>query len=192
MVSNGWRIFWDDANNGMNKIENMFFLLISITFIYNFPAFITKPIKEITEKIQLISENNFEGQISNSKSGDFKDLINIFNNLTEKLKEKLLKQTSLKEETESGNLMFEGQITDYEVRPMAIQKEDMAAQNRLTVTVRLKYTNNKDHEADFDKSFSAYEDFSSSMSLNDVESSIVPQIVEKLIEDIFNATIANW
>jgi hypothetical protein len=116
----------------------------------------------------------------------------LSSDFTEKLKEKLLKQTSLKEETESGDLMFEGQITDYEVRPMAIQKEDMAAQNRLTVTVRLKYTNNKDHEADFDKSFSAYEDFSSSMSLNDVESSIVPQIVEKLIEDIFNATIANW
>ena len=111
---------------------------------------------------------------------------------TEKLKEKMLKQTSLKEESETGDLIFEGQITDYVVRPMAIQKEDMAAQNRLTVTVRLKYTNNKDHEQDFDRTFSAYEDFSSSLSLNDVESSIVPDILDKLMEDIFNATIANW
>jgi hypothetical protein len=78
------------VNNAYKNLSMVLtiFLLISITFIYNFPAFITKPIKEITEKIQLISENNFEGQISNSKSGDFKDLINIFNNLTEKLKEK--------------------------------------------------------------------------------------------------------
>jgi hypothetical protein len=112
--------------------------------------------------------------------------------ITEKLKDKMLKQTSLKETTENGDLVFEGQITDYEVRPMAIQKEDVAAQNRLTVIVRLKYTNNKDHEQDFDRSFSAFEDFSSSMSLNDVESSIVPEIIEKLMEDIFNATIANW
>jgi len=111
---------------------------------------------------------------------------------TEKLKEKMLRQTSLKEETENGDLVFEGQITDYDVRPMAIQKEDLAAQNRLTITVRLKYTNNKDHEQDFDRSFSSYEDFSSSMSLNDVESSIVPEILEKLMDDIFNATIANW
>lgn len=111
---------------------------------------------------------------------------------TEKLKEKLLKQTSLKEEIENGDLVFEGQITDYAVRPIAIQKEDIAAQNRLTVTVRLKYTNNKDHEQDFDRTFSAFEDFSSAMSLNDVESSIVPEIVEKLMDDIFNATIANW
>jgi Lipopolysaccharide-assembly len=112
--------------------------------------------------------------------------------LTEKLKEKLLKQTSLREETENGDLVFEGQITEYDVRPMAIQKQDMAAQNRLTVGIRLKYTNNRDHEQDFDKSFSAFEDFSSSLSLNDVESSILPEIVDKLLEDIFNATIANW
>ena len=111
---------------------------------------------------------------------------------TEKLKEKLQRQTSLKEETENGDLVFEGQITDYSVRPMAIQKEDMAAQNRLTVTVRVKYTNNKDHEQDFDRTFSGFEDFSSSLSLNDVESSIVPEILVKLLDDIFNATIANW
>jgi len=116
----------------------------------------------------------------------------LSSDFTEQLKEKLLKQTSLKEEAETGDLIFEGQITGYEVRPMAIQKEDMAAQNRLTVTVRVKYTNNKDHEQDFDKTFSSYEDFSSSMSLNDVESSIVPEILDKLMEDIFNATIANW
>jgi len=116
----------------------------------------------------------------------------LSNDLTEKLKEKMLRQTSLKEEAENGDLVFEGQITDYAVMPMAIQKEDLAAQNRLTVTIRLKYTNNKDHEADFDRTFSAYEDFSSSLSLNDVESNIVPEILEKLLDDIFNATIANW
>lgn len=116
----------------------------------------------------------------------------LSNDFTEELKEKLQRQTSLKEESENGDLVYEGQITDYSVRPMAIQKEDMAAQNRLTITVRLKYTNNRDHTQDFDRTFSAFEDFSSSMSLNDVESSIVPEILEKLLDDIFNATIANW
>jgi hypothetical protein len=111
---------------------------------------------------------------------------------TEKLKEKLLKQTSLREQTENGDLVFEGQITEYEVRPMAIQKEDLAAQNRLTIGVKLKFTNNRDHDQDFDRTFTAFEDFSSSLSLSDVESSIVPDILEKLMDDIFNATIANW
>ena len=117
----------------------------------------------------------------------------LSSDLTEKLKEKLLKQTSLREQTENGDLVFEGQITDYEVRPMSIQSEgDMAAQNRLTIGVRLKYTNNRNHDQDFDRTFTAYEDFSSSLSLNDVESSIVPEILEKLMDDIFNSTIANW
>jgi hypothetical protein len=116
----------------------------------------------------------------------------LSSDFTEKLKEKLLKQTSLREQTENGDLVFEGQITDYEVRPMAIQKEDLAAQNRLTIGVRLKFTNNRNHDQDFDRTFTAYEDFSSSLSLNDVESSIVPEILEKLMDDIFNATIANW
>ena len=75
---------------------------------------------------------------------------------------------------------------------MAIQKEDLAAQNRLIVTIRLKYTNNKDHEAISTAPFLPHEDFSSSLSLNDVESNIVPEILEKLLDDIFNATIANW
>jgi len=75
---------------------------------------------------------------------------------------------------------------------MAIQKEDMAAQNRLTIGIRLKFTNNRDHEQDFDRTFTAFEDFASNLSLNDVESSIVPDIIEKLLDDIFNATIANW
>jgi len=116
----------------------------------------------------------------------------LSSDFTEKLKEKLIRQTSLREESETGDLVFEGQITGYEVRPMAVQKDDMAAQNRLTITLRVKYTNNKNHEEDFDKTFSSFEDFSSSLSLNDVESSIVPEILDKLLEDIFNATIANW
>jgi hypothetical protein len=111
---------------------------------------------------------------------------------TEKLKEKLLRQTSLREQPENGDLIFEGQITEYEVRPMAIQKEDMAAQNRLTVGVRLKYTNNRDPEQDFERTFSAFEDFPSNLSLSDVEQGILPDILDKLMDDIFNATIANW
>lgn len=111
---------------------------------------------------------------------------------TEGLKEKLNRQTSLDELADSGDIEFEGQITGYEVRPMSIQKDDMAAQNRLTITIKLKYTNNKEPDQSFEKTFSAFEDFDSSLSLSDIESGLVPDIVKKLHEDIFNATIANW
>lgn len=117
---------------------------------------------------------------------------NLSQQFTEALKEKLLKQTSLNESQENGDLIFTGSITNYEVRPIAIQKEDMAAQNRLTVTISLKYTNNKAHDEDFEKTFSAFEDFDSQSMLSDVEDGLVADILEKLLEDIYNATIANW
>ena len=111
---------------------------------------------------------------------------------TEALREKLQRQTSLNELAEDGDLVFEGQITGYDVRPVAIQKEDMAALNRLTISIRVKYTNSVDPDQNIDRSFSAYEDFDSSSTLTDVEDGLVPEILTKLTEDIFNATLANW
>lgn len=111
---------------------------------------------------------------------------------TEALKEKLQRQTPLNELAEDGDLIFEGQITGYEVRPMSIQKEDMAALNRLTVSVRVKYTNNIDPDQSIEQTFSAFEDFDAASSLSAVEDGLVPEIINKLTEDIFNATLANW
>ena len=111
---------------------------------------------------------------------------------TEELREKLTRQTSLNELSESGDLEFEGQITGYEFRPMSVQKEDVSAQTRLTVTINVKYTNNKVPDDNFEKSFSAYEDFDSNESISSVEEELTAQIIEKLTEDIFNVTIANW
>lgn len=111
---------------------------------------------------------------------------------TEELREKLRRQTSLNEFSENGDIEFEGQISGYEVRPMSIQKEDMAAQNRLTITVKLKFTNHKEPEANFERTFSAYEDYDSNLSISDIEDELSLDIVKKLTEDIFNATIANW
>lgn len=113
-------------------------------------------------------------------------------NFTEELRDKLRRQTSLNELSENGDIEFEGQITGYEVRPMSIQKDDLAAQNRLTITIKLKFTNSKSPEDNFDKNFSAYEDFDSNSSISDVEDDLTTEIIKKLTEDIFNATIANW
>ncbi|WP_163322142.1 LptE family protein [Draconibacterium mangrovi] len=111
---------------------------------------------------------------------------------TEELREKLTRQTSLNELSESGDLEFEGQITGYEFRPMSIQKQDESAQTRLTITINVKYTNNQVPEENFEKSFSAYEDFDSNLSISSVEEELSAEIIEKLTDDIFNATIANW
>lgn len=108
------------------------------------------------------------------------------------LENKLIKQTSLNQIKENGDLEFSGQITEYDVKPMNISKGDLAAQNRLTISIKVKYTNNKDHEQDWEKTFTEYEDFDSNKSLNDVEDSLVSEIIKKLADDIFNASVANW
>ena len=108
------------------------------------------------------------------------------------LENKLIKQTSLNQIKENGDLEFSGQITEYDVKPMNIVQGDLAAQNRLTISVKVKFTNNKDHEQDWEKTFTQYEDFDSSRSLTDVEEGLVSAILKKLVDDIFNASVANW
>ncbi|HEY3389243.1 MAG TPA: LptE family protein [Prolixibacteraceae bacterium] len=115
---------------------------------------------------------------------------------TEAMKDKFVNETGLSMEREQGDLEFSGEITGYDVRPLSIQQSeqgrDFASMNRLTVTVKVVFTNNKDHEQDFNTTFSAYFDWESTRSLNEVESSAVEVIVEQLVEDIFNKSVANW
>jgi hypothetical protein len=110
----------------------------------------------------------------------------------EGLENKLIKQTSLNQIKENGDLEFSGQITEYDVKPMNISQGDLAAQNRLTISIKVKYTNNKDHEQDWEKTFTEYEDFDSNRSLSDAEDALVTEIIKKLADDIFNASVANW
>ena len=117
---------------------------------------------------------------------------NLSQLFTEGLQEKLIKQTSLNQITDKADLEFSGQITEYDVKPMNISQGDLAAQNRLTIGIKVKFTNNKEHEQDWEKTFSAYEDFESNSSLNDVEDELVRLIIIKLTDDVFNASIANW
>ena len=117
---------------------------------------------------------------------------NLSQSLQESLQEKLTRQTSMDYVQANGDLQFSGQITGYSTRPMNVQEGDYAAQTRLTVTVKVKFVNNKNHDADWEKSFSAYQDFDSTKQLADVEDDLVTEIVDELSDDIFNASIANW
>lgn len=117
---------------------------------------------------------------------------NLSQSFTDGLQEKLIKQTSLSQISENGDLEFSGQMTEYDVKPMNIQQGDLAALNRLTISVKVKFVNNKDHEQDWEKTFTEYEDFESTQSLSNVEDGLVTEIIKKLTDDIFNASLANW
>ena len=116
----------------------------------------------------------------------------LSNDLTEAMKDKFRKLTKLEQVEMDGDLELEGAVTGYEVRASAVTANEVAAQNRLTVTVSLKFTNKKYPEEDFEKNFAAYADYDSTNSLDSVESTLCEEIVEKLVEDMFNASVAQW
>ncbi len=115
---------------------------------------------------------------------------------TEGMKDKFVNETGLTLNTDQGDLEFSGEITGYDVRPLSVQKSDtgrdFASMNRLTITVKVIFVNNKDHDQDFNTTFSAYYDWDSSKTINQVENEAVQVITAQLIEDIFNKSVANW
>ena len=117
----------------------------------------------------------------------------LSNDLTEALQEKFRKLTRLEQVDVDGDLELVCEVTGYDVKATAVTADEMAAQNRLTVTVKIDFTNRKYPEDDVsNKSFSAYEDFDATLSLDAVEGTLCETIIEKLVEDIFNATVAQW
>lgn len=117
----------------------------------------------------------------------------LSNDLTTALQDKFLRLTKLEQVDMDGDIEITGAITGYDVKATAITANEQAAQNRLTVSVKISFVNRKYPEDDFpDKSFSAFADFDASQSLDAVEASLCEEIIEQLCDDMFNATVANW
>ena len=119
----------------------------------------------------------------------------LANDLTEAMTDKFRKLTKLDQVDQDGDLTIPGEIPGSDVKATAISANEQAAMNRLTVTVKIYFSNKKYPEDDFEKSFSAYADFSADQMLDAVESDLISGtdgILDKLCEDIFNATVANW
>jgi Lipopolysaccharide-assembly len=113
---------------------------------------------------------------------------------TESLKDLLLSQSPLKIAERDGDLKYEGSITDYKVAPVAIQggAADQASLTRLTISVKVKYTNTLEPDLSFEKSFSKFADFPASSDLFSVQESLWQQINDQLLQEIYNASVGNW
>ncbi len=116
----------------------------------------------------------------------------LSNQITEELRTQFRKMTRLEQVDLDGDLEIEGQITGYSVAAAAVTADEVAARNRLTVTVKVTFTNRKYPEDDLDQNFSASEEYDSTQSLDSVQDALCAEIVKKLVEDIFNATVAQW
>ncbi|WP_302591275.1 LptE family protein [uncultured Muribaculum sp.] len=95
-------------------------------------------------------------------------------------------------DTQNTDITLDGEITGYNLSPQAVSENAIAAQTRLTISVRVKYTDSKNDKNNVDQTFSAYKDFDSNEMLTDVQDDLCQQITEQLIDLIFNATLGNW
>ena len=116
----------------------------------------------------------------------------LSNELTEAVRNQFRRMTRLEQVDRDGDMEVSGEITGYDVSAAAVTADEVAARNKLTVTVKISFSDKKHPEEDFDKSFSAYAEYDSTNTLDAVESSLCAEIIEKLVEDIFNACVAQW
>ena len=108
------------------------------------------------------------------------------------LMDAVTRQTRLQEIDGNADLEMTGEITGYSLSPQAVGENAYATETRLTITVKVKYTDNKNPANNIDQSFSAYRQFDASLMLTDVQDELCQQISEELVDLIFNATLGNW
>ncbi len=111
---------------------------------------------------------------------------------TESLRDLFQSQTRLELVTGEGDLAFEGTITNYVVQPIAISGNQTAAQNRLTISVKVNYISNVETDKNFDQGFTRFADFDSSQDLAAVENALIEEIFDQLTQDIYNKTLGDW
>ena len=168
----------------MKKIYFLFILILAVTLkscgIYSFTG---TNIQADVKTIQIDYFPNNAVLVEPSLSQNF----------TTDLQDLFLTQTNLNLVKSGGDLQFEGEITGYKINPMTATAEQTAAQNRLTITVNVRFFNNKLEDDNFEKSFSHYYDYPADAILSgSLLDDAFKEILERITQDIFNASVAKW
>jgi hypothetical protein len=165
-----------------NKILILFFGIIFMMQtgcrIYSFSG-------ASTDGLKSVSIQYFQNRASLVQPG-------LSQTLTDALSDKCKAQTNLNIVNGLGDANFEGEISDYNTKPLTVSANATAAMNRFTITVNVKFTNSVDPDKSFEQSFTRYEDYNSSSNLSDVEEELSGKIIEMIVEDIFNKAFVNW
>ncbi|WP_179321203.1 LptE family protein [Winogradskyella helgolandensis] len=167
----------------MNSFK--YFLIVGICLVC-FGCKVNYSFTGITETPETFQVNFFQNNADLVEPG----LDQLFTNALQDL---ILNQTSAQLVTSGGEVIYEGEIVEYRIAPMTATAENTAAQNRLTIGVRVRYINTKDEEKDFERNFSFYYDYGASEQLSgSIKSAAFDEILERLTQDILNASLADW
>ena len=172
-------------NNIIHKFTFMTLLLVALaitgcTVSYKF----TGASIDYT-KVKTISLETFQ----NRAAYQWGPMATMFN---ESLNDIFVQQTKLQQVNRGGDLQFAGEITAYDQFNKSISSDGYSAMVQLKMTVNVRFTNNTNHDEDFEKQFSATRDFDATQSLESVQEELVTQMIKEIVESVFNAALANW
>lgn len=128
-------------------------------------------------------------EFQNRSSYVWGPMASMFNN---RLRDQFADHTKLIQVKRNGDLRLEGEITQYSQRNKSISSEGHSAQTELSITVNVRFTNTKKHSEDFERQFTASATYETTQSLNAVQEELVTQMIKDIVDQIFNATVANW
>ena len=168
----------------MKFIKYCFLLLVNLTIVscgfYSFTG------ASISPKTKTFQVNRFENNALLVEPG----LDLTFRNSLISLMEN---QTNLNNVNSNGDIVYEGEITEYRISPTTATSQQTAAQNRLTITVKVRFYDKHDEEAEFEKSFSFFYDYpGSSQLIGSIKDTAIEEIFERITQDVFNASLAKW
>lgn len=126
---------------------------------------------------------------SNRAAYQWAPMAPMFNNT---LSDRYNSQTKLRQVKRDGDLVISGEIISYDQTNKSISADGYSSMVQLKMTVKVKFINNKQHNDDFDKTFSANREYDSSQQLSAVQEELVQQMIDDIVDQVFNATVANW
>ena len=154
-------------------------LLLNSCGVYNFSG--AKPVDAKTFQV-----NYFQNNAELIEPG-------IERTFTLELQDIIQSQTNLNLVTQGGELIYEGEIVEYRIAPMSATADQRAAQNRLTITIMVRFTNRNKEDDNFEKRFSFYYDFDANAQLVGSQlTTALDEIFERITQDIFNESLAKW
>ena len=171
-------------NKFIYTISILFFIGLKSCGIYSFTG------ASIPPGVTTFQVNFFENQAGNRPGSTVEP--GLDNDFTNALQDIIMNQTNLNLVSMDGQLIYEGEITEYSVTPMTATSQNTAAQNRLKMSVSLRYFNSKNEDDDLKKTYSFFYDFPAELQVYDVIDSAHKEIFDRITQDIFNDTLAKW
>ena len=171
-----------------NKLLSLIILILILSFkSCKFYSFTGASIPAGTETFQV---NYFENVAGNRPGSTIEP--GLDRDFTLALQDILINQTNLNLTNTNGDLVFEGEIVEYAITPMSATAQNTAAQNRLTISINVRYFNVKKKEDNYETRFSFYYDFPAEQQLYDIKDTAHGEIFERITQDVFNASLAKW